>query len=106
MSWVAVDIAIGDAKWSGFRRSDQSGTVLSVPFNSGVKAGDVLTVGDKSFTAISVTNFNNRSEELLVETKESKNDKPTSRGSKRNTGGADVSNKAESGLDSETGEST
>ena len=62
--------------------------MFSIPASTDLSVGDKLTIGKKSLTAVKVVDLANRGETLLVEAKESKNDKRTKGRSDPDDGGS------------------
>ena len=87
MAWVSVKVKAGDAEFEANVSSTSSVPLFSVPAVSGISSGDVFEANSKQYTAVHVVDVANRGETLLVEAKESKNDKSTKRRAGGDSGG-------------------
>ena len=92
MAWVKVTVKTDKGEWVAQQSSTASNAVFSVPFDAALNSGDSFTVGGKAFTVINSVDFAQRGETLLVEAKESKNDKQNARRTRDNTSGRDIQN--------------
>lgn len=79
MAWKIVSIKVGDNEFQGHQSSTASNLIFSIPAPVELSEGDKFTVGKKSLLATKVVDLAGRGETLLVEAKESKNDKSSSR---------------------------
>lgn len=97
--WVVESAELSGQRWRVM--IDKGNGFYQFPVDSSIKEGDTFTIGDRSFHVIG-TNFL-RDEAIIAkveEIEEVKNDKPTSRRTRNNASGKDVSGESDSGLDS------
>lgn len=92
MAWVKVTVKTDSGEWVAQQSSTASNPVFSVPFNAALNGGDSFSVSGKTFTVINTVDLAQRGETLLVEAKESKNDKQNARRTRDNTSGGDIHN--------------
>ena len=90
MAWSKVTVKAENGEWVAQQSSTASNPVFSVPYDAALNSGDSFTVDGKAFTVINSVDFAQRGETLLVEAKESKNDKRTKRGDGDNSRGQDI----------------
>ena len=88
MAWNRVSIKIGDSEIQGHQSSTASNCIFSIPAPVDLSEGDSFSVGKKSLIATRVVDLAGRGETLLVEAKESKNDKRTKGRSDPDDGGS------------------
>jgi hypothetical protein len=92
MAWVKVTVKTDNGEWVAQQSSTSSNPVFSVPFDAALNSGDSFTISGKAFTVINSVDLAQRGETLLVEAKESKNDKQNARRTRDNTSGGDIHN--------------
>lgn len=92
MAWVKVTVKTDNGEWVAQQSSTASNAVFSVPFDAALNSGDSFTADGKAFTVINSVDLAQRGETLLVEAKESKNDKQNARRTRDNTSGGDIHN--------------
>ena len=79
MSWDQVKVSVDDTEIEAHVSRTSETNLFSIPAVIAMEEGTVFTVGRKKYTAAKVTDDAERGEVLLVETKESKNDKSSER---------------------------
>jgi len=92
MAWVKVTVKTDNGEWVAQQSSTASNPVFSMPHGAALNSGDSFSVSGKTFTVINTVDLAQRGETLLVEAKESKNDKQNARRTRDNTGGGDIHN--------------
>jgi len=88
MAWSKVQIEIDGQEIQAMTTLSAKTTIFSFPALVEVSAGDSITVGKKTFLVQKAVDLADRGETLLVEAKESKDDKRTKRRSDPEDGGA------------------
>jgi len=75
MAWDQIKVSIDDTEIEAHVSRTSETNQFSIPAVIAMEEGTVFTVGRKKYTAAKVTDVAERGEVLLVETKESKNEK-------------------------------
>jgi len=101
MAWITVKVKSGSDEWVAQMSSTSSNPVFSLPFQSGISAGDSFTVGKKGYTCVNAVNLAQRDETLLVEAKENNDDKQNARRTVAKSRGKDLSVQSVDGHDPE-----
>lgn len=87
MSWTQKSIKWNNTEFDCFAHDEAN--LLTINALNAIKVGDIIQIGDKTHEVILVTDFANRGEVLLVETKEQVNGKSSSRRTGNKSSGSD-----------------
>jgi hypothetical protein len=87
MSWTQKTIKWNNSTFDCF--SHDEADLLTINAKNAIKVGDIIQSNDKTYEVITVTDFANRGEVLLVETKEQTSGKSSSRRTANKSSGSD-----------------
>jgi hypothetical protein len=75
MAWKQVLAKTSKNEYAAFQRGDE----FTFDFVSGLKGGDTFRVGSQEYEVLKATNIAQRSEQILVETKEKNSGKDSTK---------------------------